>query len=401
MAKRKLTVETETFVIEDRPSIKLDDKFKLYVRSGGRCAICNKYLIDIQTGINLGEMAHIVGWTNKKGSPRGLSAMPQEERNFETNLILLCSDDHKIIDNAKMLNDYTVERLIEAKKEHENRIHHLTNLSRDRDTVVLRMLGNIRGATVEMSQKHALDIVFKEEKRAAVFLDSFDKQSIEIDLTKLPEPEEDWDSYWSLGQKTIDKELRKFEEGIRAGTIRHLSVFAISRIPLLAYLGYKLGDKIPMSLYQKHRGEEETWGWIDKDGNIEFEINKIHTADSDNVILVLSISGNVDIAKLPQPLAVNSNIFVIKPSSVIPNRDIFNSKKTYDNFVKKYHEFLSQLEIDHKNCDEIHLFPAVPILAAIACGRGIMRNVHPSLLIYDFTGKNYVPTITLNVHETN
>ncbi|MNG79398.1 hypothetical protein D3C87_623680 [compost metagenome] len=65
MAKKKLKIETENFIIEDRPPIKQDEKFKLYVRSGGRCAICNRYLIDLQTGINLGEMAHIVGWTNK------------------------------------------------------------------------------------------------------------------------------------------------------------------------------------------------------------------------------------------------------------------------------------------------------------------------------------------------
>lgn len=401
MAKKKISIETENYIIEDRPPIKQDEKFKLYVRSGGRCAMCNRYLIDLRTGINLGEMAHIVGWTNKKGSPRGLSSMPQEERNFETNLILLCPEHHKEIDDAKMLTDYTVERLIETKKEHESRIHHLTNLSKDSDTVVLRMLGNIRGTAVEMSQKHALDVVFKEENRAAVFIDSFDKQSIEIDLTKLPEPEEGWDAYWSLGQKIIDRELNKFEEGIRSGSIRHLSVFAISRIPLLVYLGYKLGDKVPMSLYQKHRGEEETWGWIDKDENIDFELSKIQEDNSNNVILVLSIGGSVDIGKLPKPLVDQSNIYVIKPSSVIPNRNIFNSKKSYLNFVQKYHEFLSQLEIDHKGCDTIHTFPAIPLLAAIACGRGIMRNAHPSLLIYDFTGKDYLPTLTINTHETN
>jgi hypothetical protein len=401
MATKKIKVETDNFIIEDRPPIKPDEKFKLYVRSGGRCALCNKYLIDPNTGINIGEMAHIVGWTNKKKSPRGLSPLPQKDRNFAENLVLLCAEHHKIIDDPRMLTDYTVERLIEAKNAHESRIHHLTNLSKDSDTVVLRMFGNIRGTTVELSQKHALDVVFKEEKRAAYFLDSFDKQSIEIDLTKLPEPEEDWDGYWSIGQKTINKEINKFEEGIRSGNIRHLSVFAISRIPLLVYLGYKLGDKIPMSLYQKHRGENETWGWINEEENFEFIIDKIQEAASEDVVLILNISGSIDTAKLPRHLTENSNIYMIKPSSVVPNRNIFNSKKTYENFVAKYHEFLSQLEVDHKSCDSIHVFSAIPIAAAVACGRGVMRNVHPSLVIYDFTGKDYLPTITININEAN
>ena len=401
MAKKKIKVETDNYEIEDRPPIKPDEKFKLYVRSGGRCALCNKYLIDLSTGINIGEMAHIVGWTNKKKSPRGQSSMPQKDRNFEGNLILLCAEHHKIIDDPRTLTDYTVERLIQAKNDHENRIHHLTDLNRDSDTVVLRMFGNIRGTAVELSQKHALDVVFKEEKRAAHFIDSFDKQSIEIDLTRLPEPEEDWDAYWSTGRNTINKELGKFEEGIRSGSIRHLSVFAMSRIPLLIYLGFKLGDKIPMSLYQKNRGEAETWGWLDDEENIEFSIEKTQSAESQHVVLIMNISGSIDIANLPQNVKANTNIYVMKPTTGIPNRNIFNSKKSYLNFIKKYHEFLSQLEIDHKACDCIHLFSAIPIVAAVASGRGLMRNVHPAVLIYDFTGKEYLPTITINTHEAN
>lgn len=401
MAEKKIKAETDNYVIEDRPPIKQDEKFKLYVRSGGRCALCNKYLIDPITGINIGEMAHIVGWTNKKKSPRGKSPLPQKDRNFEGNLILLCAEHHKIIDDPKTLTDYTVERLIQAKNDHENRIHHLTNLTEDSDTVVLRMFGNIRGTTVELSQKHALDVVYREEKRAANFIESFDKQSIEIDLTRLPEPEEDWDAYWSIGRNTVNKELSKFEEGIRSGSIRHLSVFAISRIPLLIYLGFKLGDKIPMSLYQKNRGEAESWGWLDADENVEFSVDKIQIFDSHHVVLVLNISGSIDIANLPAIVIANANIYLIKPSTGIPNRNIFNSKKSYLNFVNKYHEFLSQLEIDHKACNCIHLFSAIPIVAAVACGRGLMRNVHPCLLIYDLTGKEYLPTITINIHETN
>ena len=43
--------------------------------------------------------------------------------------------------------------------------------------------------------------------------------------------------------------------------IRHISLFAAARIPLLVYLGSKLDDKIPIDLYQKHRGGNEDWHW--------------------------------------------------------------------------------------------------------------------------------------------
>lgn len=39
-------------------------RFEVWVRSGGRCAVCNRYLLDgalANKTIRLGELAHIVG----------------------------------------------------------------------------------------------------------------------------------------------------------------------------------------------------------------------------------------------------------------------------------------------------------------------------------------------------
>lgn len=399
MSMKKKKIDLENYIVEDRPSIKEIDKLKLYTKSGGRCAICNKYLIDLGYGVNIGEMAHIVGWTNKEKSPRGVSTLPLDKRNIEENLILLCAEHHKIIDDKKALEEYTVERLISHKNEHESRIHHLTNLHKDSDSVVLRMLGNIRGVAVELSQENARQAVYNIDKKFARFIDSFDKQSIEIDLSVLPEPGIQWDSYWQIGSRIIDKELKLYEQGINSGSIRHLSVFAFTRIPLLIYLGYKIGDKVPVTIYQKQRGDGESWSWSDNE-DIQFEIETIQTKASDDSVLILNLSGSIDLDKLPKNLTSNSSIYVIKPVNTVPNRDIFNSKKTYENFVKMYHYFLSSLEIEQKSCKNIHLFSATPISAGIACGRGLMRNIHPALVIYDFAETEYLPTITINSHET-
>ncbi|WP_276967311.1 HNH endonuclease [Chryseobacterium sp.] len=400
MRSQKKKIDLENYIVEDRPSIKEIDKLKLYTKSGGRCAICNKYLIDLGYGVNIGEMAHIVGWTNKQKSPRGISALPIDKRNTEENLILLCAEHHKIIDDKKALEEFTVERLIAHKNEHESRIHHLTNLHKDSDSVVLRMLGNIRGISVELSQENARHAVYNTDKKFARFIDSFDKQSIEIDLSALPEPEINWDSYWQMGTGIIDKELRLFEQGINSGSIRHLSVFALTRIPLLIYLGYKIGDKVPVSVYQKQRANEERWAWQGNE-DIQFEIETKQIKASDDVILILSLSGSIDLDKLPADLISSASIYLIKPVNTVPNRDIFLSKKTYENFVKMYHQFLSSLEIEQKSCKNLHLFPAIPISAGIACGRGLMRNIHPALIVYDFAEKEYLPTIKINAYETN
>ncbi len=49
-------------------------RFEVWVRSEGRCAICNRHRVDgalANKTIRLGELAHIVGQQNTAGSPRG------------------------------------------------------------------------------------------------------------------------------------------------------------------------------------------------------------------------------------------------------------------------------------------------------------------------------------------
>src|SRR5688572_9246395 len=79
-------------------SIPIEERVKLWVCSGGRCAICNDYLLENElTGhvLNVGEMAHNVGRRRSKRSPRGMDDLPVEERNKAENLLLLCDRDHK------------------------------------------------------------------------------------------------------------------------------------------------------------------------------------------------------------------------------------------------------------------------------------------------------------------
>lgn len=64
-----------------------------------------------------GEMAHIVGETKSKKSPRGNSHLDADKRNLYTNLILLCPNHHTLID--KNVADWPVELLHVIKRDHE------------------------------------------------------------------------------------------------------------------------------------------------------------------------------------------------------------------------------------------------------------------------------------------
>jgi len=92
----------------------------LWGKSGNRCAICRIPLceseIEIDNPSTIGNECHIV--SRRIEGPRGHSTLTEEERDKENNLILLCCNDHKIIDDK--VNEYTVEKLHEIKANHED-----------------------------------------------------------------------------------------------------------------------------------------------------------------------------------------------------------------------------------------------------------------------------------------
>ena len=91
----------------------------LWGRAAGRCSKCRKDLYEDETETDdptlVGENCHIVAASDD--GPRADPAMPIEQRDSYANLILLCRNDHKIVDTQ--VGEYTVQRLQDMKTEHE------------------------------------------------------------------------------------------------------------------------------------------------------------------------------------------------------------------------------------------------------------------------------------------
>lgn len=106
-----------------KPRYVKDKDYKLlYSLSAGRCNICgNTVFLPISDNsgfIHIGEMAHNVAYSNNLEAPRAINySVPN---NTYDNLILLCANDHKMVDQD--LNEYTIERLHEIKRNFENSI---------------------------------------------------------------------------------------------------------------------------------------------------------------------------------------------------------------------------------------------------------------------------------------
>lgn len=91
----------------------------LWGRAAGRCSKCRTDLYEDETETDdptlIGENCHIVAESDD--GPRANPEMPLERRNNYGNLILLCRNDHRIIDTQP--GEYTIERLYQMKADHE------------------------------------------------------------------------------------------------------------------------------------------------------------------------------------------------------------------------------------------------------------------------------------------
>src|SRR4030088_3069674 len=154
--------------MDRRRTIPQTERMKVWVRSGGRCAICGRYLMEgslTAKPFSLGELAHIVGQQSTPGSPRGQVAMPVAERDRAENLVLVCANEHDEIDRDGALDILTVDKLHKIKHDHEDWIRRITGCTRNRTTVVLRMIGQVRDNAVELTRPTACEAVLLSDDR--------------------------------------------------------------------------------------------------------------------------------------------------------------------------------------------------------------------------------------------
>src|SRR5690242_7868032 len=118
-------------------SVPLTEQKILQLRSGNRCAFpgCNTLLVKKVTfGTRLkiiGEIAHII--SERPDGPRGRHPLPPGEHDKYANLIFLCPTHHTEMDADE--ETYTVERLRQMKKDHEEAVEKAVTQAKQREAV--------------------------------------------------------------------------------------------------------------------------------------------------------------------------------------------------------------------------------------------------------------------------
>jgi SMODS-associated and fused to various effectors sensor domain len=373
--KRKSIPET----INKRKSIPEAIRLQLWIKSAGRCEFkgCNKPVwyngLTLSEG-NFSEFAHIIG--SSEDGPRGTDRSEELQVDF-SNLMLMCKPCHKEIDTHK--EKYPIELLCTWKQEHEDRIEIQTSYPEDihKSTVLLFTI-NIGDRNVPVNVEAMRNAMFPKFPT--------DQHGIKIEekeFDRLGTPEQ-WKTF--AENKIKRKILRYLDEGISDVKIKHISLFGISPMPLLMYLGKCIGDTIPTDIYQSHRNLEDTsktWSW-QEENNIDppFLISCEKEGENDIVFLKLAISDSIEIDKYSDLVSNDCSIYQIAIQE--PSQHFLKSKRQLEIFSYEYRKLLNKIQSKHgKNC-KIHILPAVPVAIAVECGRVILPTKDPAIYACEY-----------------
>lgn len=356
---------------------------RLWVLAGARCEYhgCNKYLLEdplTAYQVNLAERAHIVGATTGAGSPRGNAPLAAGARNEGENLMLLCRDHHWVID--RLIEEHGVDGLQQMKRAHEARIRLLTGLQDNTATVVVRMFGGIRDAPVGIPREAIQAAVVADGRFPRFSMAMAGEDDLEIDLRSLPD--EGTPEYWEMGRRIIVRETDRLRTARES--IRHLSVFALARIPLLVALGFYLDDKVSTVVYGRDRGGagDGGWGYDPEAEPVSFDARPLIESDGGSQVAV-AISVTAPIGADVAEQVKGGSVYEVRPRGVSCGRDLLSSRMSLNQFADAYHLLLGRIEADHPGCEVIDLYAAVPVAGAVQIGRGVMRDSQPALRVHD------------------
>ena len=364
-----------------RKSIPEAVKLQLWVKSAGRCEFkgCNTPVwyngLTLSEG-NFAEVAHIIG--SSKDGPRGTGQSEELQTDF-SNLMLLCQRCHKEIDEDSHSEKYPVELLRSWKQEHETRIEIQTSYPEDiHKSTVLLFSVNIGDRTVPINYEAVRNAMFPKFPT--------DSKGIKIEekhFDRLWAPEQ-WQAFAESRIKL--KILRYFEEGIDDIRIKHLSVFGISPMPLLMYLGKCIGDTVPTDIYQSHRNIEntsKTWSWQEESSvDLPYLVSCEQDVKSEIVLLKLAISDTIRRDKYENLVSDACSIYQITISE--PSPHFLKSKRQLEIFSYEYRKLLNVIQAKHgRNC-KILILPAVPVSIAVECGRVILPTKDPEIYACEY-----------------
>jgi SMODS-associated and fused to various effectors sensor domain len=350
-------------------------KFCLWGKAAGRCQFdgCNHPLFrdDVtQAAFNSAYIAHIVA--DKPEGPRGHPTLSEALKSDLNNLMLLCDVHHRLVDKVDVAG-HPVERLQGMKRKHEERMELLASISEGRHSQILPY-----GAKIGQHDSH-----LSFQKASAAMVPEYypaSSKAIEIGLKSSAFDDAEQD-FWQMELTQLRRQFAALvKPRFSAGDLSHMSVFALAPMPLLIELGRLLSDIPEAIIYQLHR-EPVDWKWRHEPKQFAYQIHRPSDTCPKQVALVLALSADI----LPDRIekVLGEGILIWTLTHLKPGNDFLHSSMQLREFRQALRDVFNQIKTAHGEDANLHLFPAVPLSAAVEIGRVWMPKADLPFRVYD------------------
>lgn len=357
-------------------------KQSIWFKAHGRCSMCNKSLtIDglTQLDVNIGEYAHIIA--DSPEGPRGDAILSSQLAKEESNLMLLCKEHHKLIDSQ--VEEFSVDRLKNIKKEHEERIKRLVSIKPNKKTNIVVYTPPIGNRPVEVTNDEIHEAILTD-----MYPKSFDFIHLEVKNSSL---RDDKDTFWNVESEILKQNFDRYiAKDIQRG--ENISLFAIGPQPLLMQAGYLLGDLYNVEVLQKHR-EPNTWKWSPSGERNALRLIRPQNCNNDP-ILIFALSGSEIIERVKTQMGDSYSYWIISCDN--PNRNMMQTKDQIGEFRALLYSVLNEINSSAIG-KTLNVFPAMPNSCAVEFGRLKLHKSDMPWAIWDKQKSDidYKATITI------
>jgi hypothetical protein len=357
-------------------NIKREVERELWARTAGRCQFngCNRLVYKspvTQESVNISEKAHVYSFS--ENGPRGWGPFMFNRKGLNNinNLMLVCHDCHKTIDKEKDGGRYTAELLLQWKLDHEKRVDIATGIDPSKKSYVILYGANIGEEKSPLQPEHA---------NWALFPEWYPAEERPISLGMKWEKKDDRVDYWKAEEENLRQTFdRSVLPLIKEGS--HFSIFGLAPIPLLVRLGTLFTDKVPAQIYQLQREPKQTWQWNNTNQtSVDFQINTPVNYKHPPA-LAIALSSTIDSGRITSIMGPNVSIWKI--TIVTPSNDFLKTTDQLSRFRTTVRKLMVQISAKHGNNTPLHIFPSMPVAAAIELGRVRMPKAEMPWIIYD------------------
>lgn len=377
--------------VREPPSrdIKRSVEASLWGRAAGRCefAGCNKVLFRssvTQEPVNAGQKAHIYAFS--PAGSRGHEGVSDDELNLADNLMLVCHECHRKIDQFDDGGKYTPELLKGWKAAHEQRVELVAGIDPGRRSHVLFYGANI-GA-------HSSPFVFNEAA-GAMFPGRFPAEGRAIALGVLDSTMRDkTPEYWTSEANGLIAQFgTRVRDRLARREIDHLSVFALAPQPLLVLLGTLVGDIVPADVYQRHR-EPPNWSWPTSASPLVFKVERPASFDGPPA-LVLGFSATVTRDRIEAALGPGVRVWNVSVPQ--PHNELIKSREHLSQFRALLRLLFDEIKAAHGQSTQLHIFPVGSVSFAVELGRARMPKADMPWRIHDQNNERdgFIPTLDI------